>query len=421
MLRFFLIFLLFGLSAISFLDRTNISIAAPELRAGFHLSNVELGWVFSAFLVGYAGFQLVAGKLADRYGPRKMLTAGVLGWCLFTAMTAVVQPHWRFALLLLLGVRFALGVGESIIYPAGNLFVSRWIPTSEQGLANGLIFAGVGAGAGLTPPLLNWVIQSYGWRACFWLSALIGVFAAGVWYLSSRDQPEAHPWISAKELEHIRRGLEAKSTADVRKADPSSASPYRNGQIWLLSASYFSFGYTAWIFFSWFFLYLAEVRHLSLRNSAFFTTLPFLAMTISSPVAGYISDRISHAYGSYRGRSIFAAVSLMLTALLLLEGSRITSVTAAALVLASGAGMLYASQSCYWCAAIAASGTKKGAAAGLMNMGGQIGGALTATLTPWIATKFGWIAAFAVAAIVAFAGGVAWLFVRPTRSSQVSL
>ncbi|MBW4026320.1 MAG: MFS transporter [Acidobacteria bacterium] len=421
MLRFFLIFLLFGLSAISFLDRTNISIAAPELRAGFHLSNVELGWVFSAFLVGYAGFQLVAGKLADRYGPRKMLTAGVLGWCLFTAMTAVVQPHWRFALLLLLGVRFALGVGESIIYPAGNLFVSRWIPTSEQGLANGLIFAGVGAGAGLTPPLLNWVIQSYGWRACFWLSALIGVFAAGVWYLSSRDQPEAHPWISTKELEHIRRGLEAKSTADVRKVDPSSASPYRNGQIWLLSGSYFSFGYTAWIFFSWFFLYLAEVRHLSLRNSAFFTTLPFLAMTISSPVAGYISDRISHAYGSYRGRSIFAAVSLMLTALLLLEGSRITSVTAAALVLASGAGMLYASQSCYWCAAIAASGTKKGAAAGLMNMGGQIGGALTATLTPWIATKFGWIAAFAVAAIVAFAGGVAWLFVRPTRSSQVSL
>ena len=91
-IRFLLVFLLFVLSTVAFLDRTNISIAGVGLGQEYGLTKVQLGWVFSAFLVGYAGFQIPGGWLAVRLGPRKVLTLGVLWWGVFTAMTAVVLP-----------------------------------------------------------------------------------------------------------------------------------------------------------------------------------------------------------------------------------------------------------------------------------------------------------------------------------------
>src|SRR5437660_6659455 len=112
--RWFLIFWLFILSAVAYLDRVNISIAGSSIAAEYHLSNVQLGWIFSAFLVGYALFQTPGGWLADRLGPRRVLTAGVLWWGIFTALTAVVSTKIAFAVLLLAAVRFLLGAGEAI-------------------------------------------------------------------------------------------------------------------------------------------------------------------------------------------------------------------------------------------------------------------------------------------------------------------
>jgi len=147
-MRWYLVGWLFVLSAVAFLDRVNISIAGTLLTHDYHLSNVHLGWVFSAFLVGYALFQTPGGRLVDRLGPRRVLTAGVIWWGIFTALTAAVPQQIAGALILFISIRFLLGAGEAVVYPASNQFVARWIPESERGLANGWIFAGVGAGAG---------------------------------------------------------------------------------------------------------------------------------------------------------------------------------------------------------------------------------------------------------------------------------
>src|ERR1700690_4547518 len=103
---------LFVLSAISFLDRTNISIAGLQISSEYGLGNQRLGWIFSAFLIGYAGFQLPAGWLATRYGPRWVLTLGVLWWGVTTALTAMMPTGISHAVMLLIAIRFALGAGE---------------------------------------------------------------------------------------------------------------------------------------------------------------------------------------------------------------------------------------------------------------------------------------------------------------------
>ena len=177
--RWFLVFWLFVLSAVSYLDRVNISIAGGSIVDAYHLSDVQLGKVFSALVAGYALFQTVGGYLADRFGPRSVLTAGVLWWGIFTALTALVPANISGALFLFVLVRFLLGAGEAVIYPAANQFIARWIPVRERGIANGWIFAGVGAGAGLTPPLITYLMPHYGWRSSFWVCAIIGLLAGG--------------------------------------------------------------------------------------------------------------------------------------------------------------------------------------------------------------------------------------------------
>src|SRR5690349_14572117 len=182
--RWFLVIWLFVLSAVSYLDRVNISIAGGSIVDAYHLTDVQLGKVFSALVAGYALFQTIGGHLADRFGPRRVLTAGVLWWGVFTALTALVPAQINHALLVFVAVRFLLGPGQAVMYPAGNQFVARWIPVRERGIANGWIFAGVGAGAGLTPPLITFFMIHYGWRSSFWICALIGVLAGAVWFVA---------------------------------------------------------------------------------------------------------------------------------------------------------------------------------------------------------------------------------------------
>ena len=412
-MRWFLVFGLFILSAVAYLDRVNISIAGSSIAAEYHLGNIQLGWIFSAFLVGYGLFQTPGGWLADRFGPRRVLTAGVLWWGIFTALTAAVSAKIAFAVLFFAAVRFFLGAGEAIIYPASNQFVSRWIPSPERGIANGLIFAGVGVGAGVTPMLITYVMVHQGWRSSFWMSAIIGLVAGTVWYFVARDTPEEHALVSASELAHIQAGRTVQSTADGRI--PWSTI-FSSKEVLALTLSYFSFGYVAWIFFSWFFIYLAKVRGLDLKVSAFYSTLPFLAMAACSPLGGAISDKLTKLYGKRAGRCSIAVFGLLLTAAFLSFGSQVHSARLASVVLAGGAGALYLSQSSFWAVTADIASGSSGSVSGFMNMGNQFGGALTASLTPFLASRFGWTTSFFVAAGLSVLGAVAWLFVEPERA-----
>ena len=206
-IRWLLILWLFVLSAIAYLDRVNISVAGTLLAGEYGLSKIQLGWIFSAFLAGYAIFQTPGGRLADKLGARSMLAIGVVWWGIFTALTAAVPARFGAALFAFILVRFALGAGEAVIYPASNQFVAQWIPSAERGLANGVIFSGVGAGAGFTPPLIAYLMLRYGWRWSFVVCAILGLLAGLVWFLIARNSPDEHPRVSPDELGRIQSGL----------------------------------------------------------------------------------------------------------------------------------------------------------------------------------------------------------------------
>jgi ACS family glucarate transporter-like MFS transporter len=419
--RWYLVLWLFILSAVSFLDRVNISIAGSSIAADFHLSDVQLGWVFSAFLWGYALFQTLGGWLADSLGPRLVLTAGVIWWGIFTALTAAVSPKIGGAVLVFVLVRFLLGAGEAILYPASNQFVSRWIPTQERGMANGLIFAGVGVGAGSAPTVVTYIMVHYGWRWSFWISALLGLLVGLVWFLTARDTPETHPRVSPSELALIQSGRTLQSSSFPTQAETKpEGGILRSKEVWAVTLSYFCFGYVAWIFFSWFYIYLLKVRGLNLRASAFYSTFPPLAMVVCSLLGGIINDQLSRVYGKRVGRCGIAAFALFLAAILLVIGSRTSSPQLASIVLASGAGALYLAQSSYWSVTADIAGRRAGSASGFMNMGAQLGGAVTALLTPVIALHLGWTYTFIIAATLSAAGALAWLSVDPSRQLMQS-
>lgn len=419
--RAFLAFWLFVLSGVAFLDRTNISIAGLQIIHEYGLDNQKLGWIFSAFLIGYAGFQVPAGVLAARFGPRRVLTFGVIWWCIATALTAILPPTVPHALLWLITIRFTLGAGESVIYPAANQFVARWVPQQERGFVNGLIFAGVGAGSGLTPPLLTWLITEHGWRSAFWFSAVIGFVAGSVWWIFARDTPEEHLGVSRNELEEIRQGLSYETRSAVgaqsaAKVPISWRAIFSRVDLAALMVGYFAFGYIAWVFFSWFFLYMAQVRGFDLKSSARYAMLPFLCMTVFSLLGGVLSDKLTKSHGLRVGRCYLASLSLLATAVFLVLGSQVKSPELAGIILAGGAGALYVSQSTFWSVSVDIAGRSSGVFSSMVNMGGQLGGALTASLTPWIAQRIGWTTSFAVAAGLAVIGALCWLIVHPERA-----
>jgi ACS family glucarate transporter-like MFS transporter len=416
--RWFLIFWLFTLSVVAFLDRVNISIAGSSLAAAYHLSNVQLGWVFSAFLGGYALFQTLGGRLADRFGPRRVLAGGVVWWGIFTALTAAVPANVKGALFLFVSIRFLLGAGEAVVYPASNQFVARWIPSQERGIANGWIFAGVGAGAGLSPPLITYVMLHYGWRSSFWLCAALGLGAGLIWFIVARDTPEEHSGVSASELAFIRSGLPAEHSPNGKRKLVPWRAVLKSREVLAITLSYFSFGYVAWIFFSWFYIYLAQVRGLNLKASAFYAMLPFLAMAACCPLGGLISDRLTRSHGARIGRCYLAAVVLAVAAIFLVLGAKVDSARLASVVLAGGAGALYLAQSSFWSVTADIAGSSSGSVSGFMNMGAQVGGAVTASLTPAIANRFGWTASFLVAAALCSLGAAAWTLIDPGRKLE---
>jgi MFS transporter, ACS family, glucarate transporter len=411
--RWILIGWIFILSAVGYLDRVNISIAGSSIMRDFHLSKVQFGVIQSFFVGAYALFQAPAGRVADRLGPRRILAVAVIWWGVFTSLITVV-PFYAWAFGAIIAIRFGLGMGEAIMYPAANKIVAAWIPSRERGLANGLIFAGVGFGAGVTPPLITYIMGRYGWHASFWFSSFLGLAAGAIWYGIGRDTPREHPWVGKAEADLIEAGLPAPEA--VTKARLSWGEIFSNKDVIVVTLSYFTYGYAAFIFFGWFFIYLNDVRGVDLKRSAVLSMLPFIAMAVGSLLGGWISDILTKTIGKRAGRCYLAAGAIGLSAILIAMGTRIADTNTAVIYLAAGAGALYLSQSSFWSVSADIGKKSAGSVSGVMNMGAQTGSAITATLTPYIGSHFGWNASFLVAAALCACGAVAWLFVNPIES-----
>jgi ACS family glucarate transporter-like MFS transporter len=183
-----------------------------------------------------------------------------------------------------------------------------------------------------------------------------------------------------------------------------------------MTVSYFCYGYVAWIFFSWFYRYLAKVRGLDLKASALYSMLPFLSMLICCLAGGTLNDRLTKWRGPRLGRCGLAALAMSVASVFIACGARVQGARLASIVLAGGAGALYLSQSSFWSITADIAGRSSGSVSGFMNMGGQMGGAVTGSLTPWIAARYGWNASFLVAAGFCLLGALTWLAVDPRKT-----
>jgi ACS family glucarate transporter-like MFS transporter len=412
--RWLMVGLVFAVAAVAYLDRANISIAAPLIKKDVGLDNYQLGYVFSAFVFGYALSQPFAGRMADRFGAYGAIAIGILWWCVFTALTALIPAKFAGGFSALLIVRFLLGIGESVIFPASNKLLSSWIPTQERGLANGIIFAGVGIGAGLAPPVISLLMLAFDWRVAFWATALIGIAAAAIWMLLARDTPAKHGWVHASERNYIEAHL-SDVPASGKGGERVLTWPQivRNRSVAFLTLSYFCFGYVAYLFFTWFFTYMSAVRGLDLKSSALYGMLPFAAMAVASPLGGWIADGLTRRWGRRVGRGLFAACSMALATLFVALAPWVADIRLAVVVLAGGSGALYLSQSAFWAVSADLGRGSAGSVSGFMNMGNQLGGVLVAAITPWLSGYFGWKGSFAFTAGVALVGALCWLGVAP--------
>ncbi|MBH0193097.1 MAG: MFS transporter, partial [Nitrospira sp.] len=198
--RWLILGLLFAISVVTYIDRVNISVTARQMMPALGLTDQQMGFIFSAFVIGYALFQVPGGWLADRWGIRIVLTVALLWWSCFTALTAMAAASDLAGLLGIVGVlaltRFLLGVGEATALPAFNRAVTDWLPAHERGLGIGIAIGGIGIGSAITPPVTAWIMVNFGWQTAFFVSAALGIGLAAIWWLLARDRPSDHPWVA---------------------------------------------------------------------------------------------------------------------------------------------------------------------------------------------------------------------------------
>jgi ACS family glucarate transporter-like MFS transporter len=411
-LQWLILALLFGTSVVTYIDRVNISVTARQMMPAFGLTEQEMGWVFSAFVVGYALFQIPGGWLADRLGARVVLTGALIWWSVCTGLTAFVAASPLAEMIGIVGallfVRFALGLGEAVALPSFNRAVANWMPPDSRGLGIGIAIGGIGLGSALTPPLAAWVMVNWGWQTVFYLSAALGLVMGLLWWTLARDRPDQHPWA------HHSAALTDSERSD-RGPKHFWMSLFKNPTIWWLVCSYSCLGYVAYVYLSWFYLYLVNVRGFDALQGGLYASAPFWAILIGCPLGGWATDRWAATQGVARGRLLAGMSGMAGAGCAIAAGAFADSSLVAIASLSVGAGCLYFAVGAYWASTSDLSKAHAGALSGLMNTGANLGGALSPSLTPWMAAQWGWPIALAVAGAVALVGAVLWLKIDPAK------
>jgi ACS family glucarate transporter-like MFS transporter len=388
--------LLFCISVVTYIDRVNISVTARHMMPALGLTDQDMGWVFSSFVAGYALCQIPGGWLGDRWGARIVLALALIWWSCFTAFTAVAPASSLAGILGIVGAlvlaRFLLGVGEAVALPNFNRAVTDWLPASQRGLGIGIAIGGIGVGAAVTPPVTAWIMVNYGWQTAFYLAAALGFVLAGMWWtLASEKSPSTSNAVPAIPWELIRK----------------------TPALWWLVLSYSCLGYVAYVYMSWFYLYLVNVRGFDVLRGGLYASAPFLAILLFCPLGGWATDRLASRHGVQRGRQWVGMAGMMLAALSIALGAAADSPALAIASLSLGAGWLYFTVGAYWSSTSDLSPAHAGMLSGLMNMGANIGGAISPAVTPWLAAQYGWPLSLGAAAGVALLGGCLWMWVDP--------
>jgi len=292
--------------------------------------------------------------------------------------------------------------------------VAFWMSARERGVGNSLWLIGIGAGGMVTPIFISRTTEHWGWRTSFYLCALIGVFVALLWRFYATNHPEEHHRVNEAELTLIRAGRAATGEAAEGQSRPPTpwGKMFSSLSVWGLILSYFCIAYPAYIFYTWFFIYLVRVRGLSVAQGGLWGSAPFIAIALLAPLGGWISDRAVARLGKRRGRQAAVMMGAACSALLLWVGAHTANNRAAILLLAGASGFNLFATATWWAACNDLTRHHSGALSGLMNMCGNLGGWVSPIMTAYIATRLGWTQALDFAALVTLVAGILWLLVN---------
>lgn len=407
--RFRLIGMTFLLSMLLYVDRVAISTARSPVTSELGLSDTQFGWILSAFALGYALFQVPSGILADRLGPRVVLSSIVTLWSIFTALTGAV---WNFASLLV--VRFLFGAGEAGAFPACARAFYSWLPASERGLAQGVNFSGSRLGAAFALPVVAWLVTVAGWRLAFLILGVIGALWALVWWWWFRDTPEEHPGVATEERQIIAAGRVAAAT--VASVPLTSTVILRSSNMWIAMGQYFASNFTFFFCLTWLFPYLQRTYQLEAVYAGLFSAGPLLAGAVGNWVSGWVVDRLYRQNRRALSRKGPAIAGFVLAAVGLLGSLMVDGVMAKVLFLSVaifGADMTLPPS---WAFCIDVGRQHAGAVAGTMNMAGNLGSFVTSLAFPYLLDATGSpVPFFVVGAGLNVIAAVLWLAAKPLQ------
>ncbi|MBV9653480.1 MAG: MFS transporter [Acetobacteraceae bacterium] len=382
---------------INYVDRATLAIANPLIRQDLGLSLADMGLLLSAFLWAYAFFQLPAGALIDRFGPRLMLTISLTLWSLAQVLGGFVTSFGTF-----FGARVLLGVGESPMYPTCARITRDWFNVHSRGSATGIWNCSSTLGTAISAPLLTFLMLSLSWRWMFIIMGLVGIALAVAFYVLHRDPGQVG--LGAEEQAYLGEGDAGERARPVTWADWRRLLEYRT--TWGMIAGYFGTIYITWIYTAWLPGYLEIERHIDIKSTGWIAAVPFLFGVLGSVLGGRFADfLVRRGVSPMNSRKLPMAGSLVLTALFTVLAAETASNVVSVACISASLFLVYSSSTTAWAMApIAAPANATASLGAMQNFGGYLGGALAPMVTGFIVQRSGsFEPAFLVAAAVAVA------------------
>ncbi len=382
------LFLLFVAVVINYVDRGNVSIAAPLLKDEWHLSASVLGALFSAFFWTYTAMQFVGGWVVDRFDPRRLLAVGFLVWSLATAFTGVSTGFG-----MLLSLRLLLGVGESVIFPTGSKILALYLPEEKRGFANGVLGSGMRFGAVVGSFGGGMLMARYGWRPAF-----LGIGVLSLLWLPA--------WLRWKP------GAEQTASADGGRYTPRFQEIFACRSFWGASAGHFCLNYVLYFMVTWLPFYLVREQHVSMTSMSRIAALYYLTDATSAFVSGWLADLwMRHGGTTTMVRKAAMGVGCTVSAVSLGCWSIATPDTYIYCLVATGVGAGLVTPGAFAFGQTLAGRDGVGRWTGLQNGFANFAGVICPALTGFLVDRTGHFGvALAIAAATSIAGGCAWLF-----------
>jgi len=399
------------LAAIQYVDRVCIAKAAPLIEHDLKLDKEDMGWIFAAFTIAYALFEIPTGLLGDKFGPRKTLVRVVLWWSFFTAATG-----WMWSRTSMFVCRFLFGIGEAGCFPNITRAFSTWLRPEEKVRAQAVLWMFARLGGAATPLLVTVVLRRLeahhlGWPTAFLMFGSLGIVWAVAFWFWFRDNPKDHPGVNEAEQALL---------ADNPPVARHDAVPWRrfasSGTTWLLWLQYACFSYCWYFYVTWLNSFLDErYKGISEINRALLAGVPLFCGAFGNMVAGLVMNKLTRWAGSVLlARRILGFGGLACAGACFLAPARVID-HPGLVMLAMGAASFFGdlTMPCAWGACMDVGGKFAGTYSGSMNMMGNLGGAVSPVAVAWIVRHFNYSAAFDVSAGVYLAAGLCWLFIDP--------